>query len=130
MPPTFRAPGRQARADQNREADRRRGSARERGYTSKWDAAAKGHLDRNPLCAYCALAGDEVAATLVDHLYPQRTYAGVFWVKRWWVSSCDECHSGFKQRVERKGRLALDDLARRLGLPTLDETDLSRPKRA
>lgn len=130
MPPTFRAPGRQDRAEQNREADRRRGSARARGYDSKWDKAARGHLDRCPLCRYCELTGDEVAATLVDHLYPQRTYPGVFWVKRWWVSSCDECHNGFKQRIERKGRLALDDLARRLGLPTLDELDRSRPDRA
>lgn len=130
MPPTFRAPGRQDRAEQNREADRRRGSARKRGYNSKWDGAALDHLEKNPLCGYCALTGDTVSADLVDHLYPQRTYPGVFWVKRWWVSSCDECHNSFKQRIERKGRLALDDLARRLGLPTLDELDRSRPDRA
>lgn len=130
MPPTFRASNRPTRAEQNRQADQRRGSARERGYSSKWDAAAKGHLDRNPLCAYCALAGDTVAAELVDHLYPHKGDRWIFWLKRLWVSCCEACHNGFKQRLERKGFLALDDLARRLGLPTLDEMRHSRTDRA
>lgn len=130
MPPTFRPPQRQSRADQNREADRRRGSARERGYDSKWDKSAKGHLDRSPLCRYCELAGDTVAATLVDHLYPHRGDRGLFWLKTLWVSCCKPCHDGFKQRIERKGMIALDDLARRLGLPTLDEIRRSRTDRA
>lgn len=129
MPPTFRASNRPSRAEQNRQADQRRGSARERGYDSKWDKAAKGHLDRNPLCAYCALGGEDVAATLVDHLYPHKGNRWLFWLKELWVSSCDECHNRFKQRIERMGRLALDDLARRLGRRTLAEIEQSRPDR-
>ena len=119
MPPTFRTA--RPKAERERENDARRGSARERGYTTKWDKAAKGHLDRDPLCRYCALIGDVTAATAVDHLYPHRTYQGAFWIKALWVSTCDDCHNGFKQRLERRGRLALDDLARQLDLPTLDQ---------
>lgn len=119
MPPTFRT-GR-PRAERERDNDARRGSARERGYTTKWDKAAKGHLDHDPLCRYCALIGEVKAAEAVDHLYPHRTFKGVFWLKALWVSTCDDCHKGFKQRLERRGLIALDDLARQLGLPTLAE---------
>ncbi len=127
MPPNFRASGRPTLSEQRRDTDRRRGSARERGYDSKWDKAAKGHLDHDPLCRYCALADETTAATLVDHLYPHKGDRKLFWTKVFWVSSCKDCHDSFKQRVERKGVLALDDLARRLDLPTLDEFRRSHP---
>lgn len=52
---------------------------------------------------------------LVDHLYPHRTYDGVFWLTEWWVASCTPCHSGMKQAVEQAGKAAIDALARRLG---------------
>ena len=118
-PGVFRPAARQSRADQNREADRRRGSARARGYSPAWDKASAGHLRNNPLCAYCDLIGVVKPADLTDHLYPHRTFEGVFWVKAYWVSCCDDCHNGFKQRVERRGKAALDTLAAQLGLPLL-----------
>lgn len=77
------------------------------------------HLGGHPLCAYCELEGRVAAATLVDHLYPHRRFQGVFWMRQWWVSACADCHDGFKQRVERAGKAAIDALARRLGLPVL-----------
>jgi 5-methylcytosine-specific restriction protein A len=104
-----------------READQRRGSASARGYGHTWAKASDAHGLANPLCAYCQLEGRVTLRELTDHLYPQQTYAGVFWVVGWWVSCCADCHNGFKQRVERAGIAALDALARRLGLPTLDE---------
>lgn len=125
MPPTFRNHAARERREVNQQADERRGSARARGYDGKWERARTAHLARNPLCVYCASGAwgepprDE-AATLVDHFYPHRTFAGVFWRKEWWVSSCDACHSGPKQTVERKGRAALDRLAAQLDLPTFD----------
>ena len=114
MPPTFRV-GRSKR-ERDREADARRGSARERGYTAEWDRSARDHLKANPLCRYCALDGLVRPAGLVDHLYPHKGDQDLFWDARYWVSSCDPCHNGFKQRIERAGRAALDALARRLGL--------------
>lgn len=119
MPPTFRPAHLASRREQNRSADARRGSARQRGYTTAWDKAARGHLARHPLCRYCALVDQVAAAELVDHLYPHKGDQALFWNRDYWVSSCGPCHDGFKQRVERRGRLALDDLARRLGLPPL-----------
>ncbi|WP_303698784.1 hypothetical protein [Brevundimonas naejangsanensis] len=118
-PRVFRATAQPTRQQQNREADRRRGSARQRGYTTAWDKASAGHVRNNPLCRYCDLAGQVRPAELTDHLYPHRGDQDVFWNKRYWIASCAECHSGFKQRVERRGRAAIDALAIRLGLDPL-----------
>lgn len=119
MPPRFRPSGQAPRVAQNREADRRRGSARERGYSSKWDKASAGHIANDPLCRYCALIDVVEPATLTDHLYPHRGDQALFWNRTYWISCCKPCHDRFKQRIERQGRLALDDLAARLGLPRL-----------
>lgn len=115
-PPTARSRYALAtRPEQNRQADARRGSARARGYTTEWTRAAKAHLAEHPLCRYCetgAFGPPRIAgATLVDHLYPHGGDQQLFWDRRWWVSSCTPCHSGPKQRVERRGRLALEELA-------------------
>ena len=119
-PALFRPHGVGDRKAQTRQADRWRGSARDRGYDAAWERASKDHLAEHPLCAYCALRGGQItAATLVDHLYPQQVYAGVMWLRELWVSSCAPCHSSFKQAIEHRGRAALDTLARRLGRPTL-----------
>lgn len=119
MPPTFRPAGNLSRHEANKTYDARRGSARDRGYDSRWDAASRGHRVHDPLCRYCALVGEVKAADLTDHLYPHRGDRVLFWNRTYWVSSCNDCHNGFKQRVERRGRMALDDLARRLGLTPL-----------
>lgn len=132
MPPTHRPTGRVPRPEQKREADIRRGSARARGYDSRWDKAAATHKRSHPTCEYCE-AGvfgpvRVVGADCTDHLYPHRTYDGVFWVTDWWVSSCDDCHDGPKQALERKGKAGLDALAIRMGRPVLDDLTL-RPGR-
>ena len=110
-----------ARPAQNRQADTRRGSARSRGYTPAWDAAAKDHLADHPLCRYCETGAFGplriTGAALVDHLYPHRGDMELFWDRRWWVSSCTPCHSGPKQRTESAGLDALHRLATALGLP-------------
>ncbi|MFD1330786.1 HNH endonuclease [Methylopila musalis] len=113
-----------AKADdkaRERRNDQARGSARARGYTAQWDREARAFLLLNPVCAYCDADGRTAAAKVVDHLYPQRQWPGAFWERRWWVPSCRPCHDGMKQQVERQGREAIDDLARRLGMPTMGE---------
>ncbi|RZJ19112.1 MAG: HNH endonuclease [Brevundimonas sp.] len=119
LPPTFRPANAVTRRDTNRASDARRGSARERGYTSAWDRASRGHLRSSPLCRYCELIDEVTAATLTDHLYPHRGDQALFWNRTYWISCCKPCHDGFKQRLERQGRMALDNLAVRLGLPPL-----------
>lgn len=116
-PGFFRPRGTPTRATLTRQADERRGSARERGYSGAWDKARRAYLAAHPLCAYCELEGRIEPAVLVDHLYPHRRFEGVFWSSQWWVASCKACHDGMKQRIEAQGRAGLDDLARRLGRP-------------
>jgi len=119
MPPTFRPAGNLSRQEANRSYDARRGSSRDRGYSSRWDKAAAKHRKHHPLCAYCLLVDEVKAAELVDHLYPHKGDQVVFWNHAYWISCCKDCHDGFKQRLERQGRMALDNLAIRLGLPPL-----------
>src|SRR6185312_9490000 len=118
-PQVFRPHGVRGKAERNRAADARRGSAQSRGYTGAWAKASKAHLARHPLCAYCALEGRAEPATLTDHLYPHHGDRDLFWRSVWWVSACETCHSGFKQRLERQGLPALHRLADRLALPRL-----------
>jgi 5-methylcytosine-specific restriction protein A len=40
-----------------REHDAKRGSARERGYNTRWEKARKTFLMRSPLCAMCQKEG-------------------------------------------------------------------------
>lgn len=124
-PPTFRPRGQRSRQEVNREADRRRGSARDRGYDGRWDKASATHKRRHPFCQYCEVgAFGEVrvaAVEVTDHLYPHRTFDGVFWRREWWVSACGDCHSGPKQAAERQGVAALHRLADLLDRPRLGE---------
>jgi 5-methylcytosine-specific restriction endonuclease McrA len=115
--------GARPKAVVQREADRRRGSARERGYTPAWDRAARTFLRANPFCAYCEMGAFgpacTTAAELVDHLYPHKGDQVLFWIAGLWVASCTACHSGPKQVAELKGADVLDRLALLLGRPTL-----------
>ncbi len=100
--------GVKARYDEGRTDDQRRGSARARGYTTKWDKAAKAHLSDHPLCRYCELgafgqAPRVTAATLVDHIVPHRGDQALFWSRRNWASACKACHDGPKQALEARG---------------------------
>jgi 5-methylcytosine-specific restriction protein A len=122
MPPVFRPRSHGDRQVVQREQDRARGSAAERGYDSRWRKASRSHLTRSPVCRYCEAdawgnGAAVTAATLVDHLFPHRGDTGLFWSTEWWVSSCKACHDGPKQAVERAGWRGLDRLADLLGLP-------------
>ncbi len=120
MPGTFRPAGARTRSEVKREADGRRGSARERGYTTAWDRAAKRYLREHPLCEYAQAETPPriVAAELVDHLYPHRGDQDLFWDEANWVATTKDFHDGPKQAAERAGKPAIDALARRLGRPT------------
>ena len=74
-------------------ADERRGSARERGYDSKWDKARAGFLVKNPLCAACEKVGRTTAAKVVDHIVPHRGDMVLFWKRENWQPLCEPHHS-------------------------------------
>lgn len=85
--------------DRERKArhDEQRPSARERGYTSKWQQAREGFLAAHPKCAKCG-----APATVVDHVTPHKGDKRLFWQRSNWQPLCTPCHSSTKQREERR----------------------------
>ncbi len=82
------------------EYDSRRGSARERGYSARWDKAARLYLAAHPLCLGCAAAGRIEPAVLVDHIEPHKGNEARFWDAGNWQPLCRWHHDSVKQRLE------------------------------
>lgn len=83
------------------EADKRRPSARARGYTSKWERESKAFLARpeNQRCA----CGCGRLADMVDHRVPHRGDQRLFWSRsNWQPMASSPCHSSRKQSQERQ----------------------------
>lgn len=89
-----------ARAVVARQADKRRGSARQRGYDGRWEKARLGHLANHPLCVCCEASGAVVAADVVDHVEPHKGDWKKFWNRDEWQSLCAWCHNNVKSKVE------------------------------
>jgi 5-methylcytosine-specific restriction protein A len=73
--------------------DTYRGSAHERGYTSRWVKARKAYLTINPLCVECQRVGKLTPANVVDHIVPHGGDMALFWDSYGnWQSLCKPCH--------------------------------------
>ena len=81
------------------EADKRRPSARQRGYDTAWQKESRAFLGRNPTCKMCC-----APSVVVDHIKPHRGNRTLFWDRSNWQALCRRCHSSAKQRMEAKGR--------------------------
>lgn len=77
--------------------DQKRGTSSQRGYSGKWDKARTAFLRRHRFCAFCGAPAD-----VVDHKIPHRGDQAIFWDKSQWQPLCTPCHSGAKQRQERR----------------------------
>lgn len=88
--------------ERKRAFDRRRPTAAQRGYDSRWQKSSRGFLAKHPLCAPCQRKGRVTLATLVDHVRPHRGDKVLFWDRANWEPSCTPCHSSDKQREERR----------------------------
>lgn len=99
LPPVHRhmgySPGAAARDN-----DRRRGSARSRGYTAEWDKQSRIFLRHHRLCLGCQALGLVVVAELVDHVVPHKGDMTVFWDRGRWQPTCRWHHDVVKQRLE------------------------------
>lgn len=85
-------------------------SAYARGYTKRWDKAAKWFRRRYPLCGMrpnglkavmsaCDDARRITAATHTDHVVPHRGDQQLFWdMDGNWQALCATCHSAKSQR--------------------------------
>lgn len=93
--------GQRNRLETKRQADDRRGSARQRGYDTKWEKARAAFLAEHPLCRTCEKAGKVTAATVVDHIKPHRGDPVLFWASNNWQPLCKRHHDREKQREER-----------------------------
>lgn len=96
----------QRKRDAERKArfDKTRPSSSQRGYTGKWDRASRAFLRRWPYCARCGeeLDLDTPRAAVVDHITPHKGDQDLFWNQDNWQRLCTPCHSGAKQREERR----------------------------
>lgn len=77
--------------------DKTRPNSSQRGYNGTWAKARKEYLTRQPFCARCG-----ARANVVDHKIPHRGDQAIFWDKTRWQPLCTPCHSGAKQRLERR----------------------------
>jgi len=77
-------------------------SAHARGYTKRWDRAAKAFRVRYPLCgmrpygqvpvmSQCFLEQRDTPATQTDHVVPHRGDMVLFWDQSQWQSLCHDC---------------------------------------
>ena len=102
-PPTFRPPWlphRFAKAESTRRHDERRGSARERGYDSRWEKARKAWLGKHPLCVCCWANGVAHPAAVLDHIVPHKGDKARFWDGGNWQGLCQWCDKSIKRPVE------------------------------
>jgi 5-methylcytosine-specific restriction protein A len=101
-PTTYRPAGRP-------KPDAQRGTARQRGYNSRWDRRRAAWLqeqwDAQPLeikvklpnclppCVDCLAAGTITEANEIDHEIPHRGDQTLFWLESNWRARCKPCHS-------------------------------------
>jgi 5-methylcytosine-specific restriction protein A len=85
--------------DRDRKAafDRKRPSARQRGYDSDWQRERAAFLFVNDTCRR---PGCGAPATVVDHVVPHRGDRRLFWQRSNWQALCKPCHDRHKQALE------------------------------
>lgn len=84
--------GRCERHPRDREKDARRGTAHQRGYSTRWRKARLAFLAHHPLCAECEREGRITGATVVDHIIPHRGDYALFWNRENWQPLCKQHH--------------------------------------
>lgn len=87
----------QRASDRKARFDKTRPNSSQRGYNREWAKARASFLRLHPYCVACG-----APASLVDHKTPHRGDQAIFWDKSRWQSLCTPCHSGAKQRLERR----------------------------
>jgi len=82
-----------ARRDTEKQYDKQRGNANDRGYGHKWRKERLDYLAVNPLCVTCKTNGNIVAAVVVDHIIPHKGDEKLFWRRSNWQALCIVCHN-------------------------------------
>lgn len=82
--------------EQNKARDQRRGTARERGYDSRWARYSRAYLKQpgHQLCALRLDSGCAVVAQCVDHIVPPESKSDpLFWNPENHQPACIHCNS-------------------------------------
>ena len=87
-----------------------RASARQRGYTRRWEIARAAYLQLHPLCVRCKAHGRVAPASVVNHITPHKGDQALFWDEANWEAVCKPCHDGPIQAQERHQRDYVDDV--------------------
>lgn len=101
------------------ERERRRGSAKDRGYDRDWDRLSKWHASREPLCRECYFRGRHRPWELTNHVIPLRDRPDLRLDAKNLSSSCKSCHDSVIRELE--------GIARRMGDISLMVDWLSDP---
>jgi 5-methylcytosine-specific restriction protein A len=112
-PTIFQLGRRRERTEINADADARRGSARDRGYSPAFDRASQDFKFAHPLCLGCEAIGRVVSTEVTDHVVPHKGDMTVFWDRRRWQPACRFHHDVVKQRLElmyAKGEVTAEQL--------------------
>jgi 5-methylcytosine-specific restriction protein A len=84
--------------------DRERGSAAERGYSSRWNNYSRLYRKKNPLCATCLKDNRVTPSEHVDHIIPiNGPNDPLFWLPSNHQSLCKSCHSTKTIVEDRRG---------------------------
>lgn len=84
----------------NKQYERQRGTASQRGYDATWQRLRKMVLNANPLCRSCQRDGMATPATEVDHIVPINR-GGERLDRKNLQALCKSCHS--KKTVREDG---------------------------
>jgi 5-methylcytosine-specific restriction endonuclease McrA len=78
-------------------------SARQRGYTTKWDEARKGFLAKHTRCECPQHRGMPTAprSDTLDHIIPHKGDKTLFWDRSNWQAMSASCHSTKTGRYDR-----------------------------
>lgn len=101
--------------ERDRERDKRRGSAAERGYDAAWHKLRRSILRRDPLCAMCRQAGRVRAAMEVDHIIPIAERPDLRLVEDNLQPLCRPCHrikTAMDGRDQTPGQRVIERLRR------------------
>ena len=89
---THGGPCEKHRRSRRRASDQRRGGARARGYTARWEEYSRYRLAAHPLCVRCLAKGKTQAGQVTDHIEPHRGDERLFWSPDNHQTLCKACH--------------------------------------
>lgn len=89
----------------DKQQDKARGTAAQRGYNHRWQIYRAEYLRHNPLCKMCNDKGLLTPATVIDHIKPVEDGQSdpLFWQASNHQPLCRDCHSYKTRVIDKRG---------------------------